>query len=124
MLIGIVTSVPELASGVSAVTLAEAPELAVGPNFGACIFNLSIIVILVLLYRRGSIYHLASRVYILSAAFGMVLICFCGLGIRLALNWEVFAFGHIGVYSPFLISSVFGLCSYDFQLRKPTDQGV
>ena len=61
LLIGIVTSVPELASGISAVTLADAPDLAVGAIFGACIFNLAIIVILDLLYRKGSIYTSASQ---------------------------------------------------------------
>ena len=56
LLIATVTSVPELASGISAVTLADAPDLAVGAIFGSCIYNLAIIVILDLLYRKGSIY--------------------------------------------------------------------
>lgn len=103
LLIGIVTSVPELASGISAVTLADAPDLAVGAIFGACIFNLSIIVILDLLYRRGSIYTSASQGHILSAAFGIVMIGFNGLGMDLAMNGESFALGHIGVYSPVIL---------------------
>ena len=61
LLIGIVTSVPELASGISAATLADVPDLAVGAIFGACIFNLAIIVILDLFYRKDSIYHSASQ---------------------------------------------------------------
>lgn len=52
LLVGIVTSVPELASGV---TLADAPALELGAVFGACIFNLANIVILDLLYRRNPI---------------------------------------------------------------------
>jgi cation:H+ antiporter len=55
LLIGIVTSVPELASGISPVTLADAPVLAVGAIFGACILNLAIIVILDLLYRSQTV---------------------------------------------------------------------
>jgi cation:H+ antiporter len=67
LLIGIVTSVPELASGISAVTLAEAPDLAVGAIFGACIFNLSIIVILDFLHRGGPVYSTASQGHRFSA---------------------------------------------------------
>jgi cation:H+ antiporter len=100
LLIGIVTSVPELASGISAVTLTDAPDLAVGAIFGACIFNLAIIVILDLLYRKESIYHSASQGHILSASFGIVMIGFNGLGMNMALNGKALAIDRIGAYSP------------------------
>ncbi len=127
LLIGIVTSAPELASGISAVTLADAPDLAVGAIFGACIFNLAIIVILDLLYRRESIYHCASQGHILSAAFGIVLLGFNGLGMTLALNGESFALGHIGVYSPVIlvvyVVAVFTVFSYESrQIKLYTEQ--
>lgn len=122
LLIGIVTSVPELASGISAVTLADAPDLAVGAIFGACIFNLAIIVILDLLYRKDSIYHSASQGHILSAAFGIVMIGFNGLGMNMALNGKAFAFGHIGVYSPVILVlylvSVYTVFSYESRQIK------
>ncbi|MGZ8915588.1 MAG: sodium:calcium antiporter [Methylobacter sp.] len=127
LLIASVTSVPELTSGISAVTLADAPDLAVGAIFGACIFNLAIIVILDLLYRRDSIYRSASQGHILSAAFGIVMIGSCGLGITLALNGEVLAFGHIGVFSPVLLIlyliSIYTVFSYDSrQIKIYTEQ--
>jgi cation:H+ antiporter len=103
LLIGIVTSVPELASGISAVTIADAPNLAVGAIFGACIFNLAIIVILDLLYRRDSIYHSASQGHILSAGFGIVMLGFNGLGMNMALNGKALALGHISVFSPVIL---------------------
>jgi len=122
LLIGIVTSVPELASGISAVTLADAPDLAVGAIFGACIFNLAIIVILDLLYRRGSIYSTASQGHILSASFGIVMIGFNGLGMSMALNGKAFAFGHIGIYSPAIlvlyVASVYTVFSYESRQIK------
>jgi cation:H+ antiporter len=103
LLIGTITSVPELASGISAVTLADAPDVAVGAIFGACIFNLAIIVILDLLYRRGSLFTSASQGHILSAAFGIVMIGFNGLGMTLAFNKEALRFGHIGAFSPVIL---------------------
>lgn len=123
LLIATVTSVPELASGISAVTLADAPDLAVGAIFGSCIYNLAIIVILDLLYRKGSIYNSASQGHILSAAFGIVLIGFSGLGMNMALNGKAFAFGHIEVYSP-VILVLYLVAVYGFQLRKPAEHGV
>lgn len=127
LLIATVTAVPELTSGISAVTLANAPDLAVGAIFGACIFNLAIIVILDLLYRRDSIYHSASQGHILSAAFGIVMIGFCGLGITLSLNGEVLAFGHVGVFSPLLLIlylvAVYTVFSYESrQIKRYTEQ--
>lgn len=127
LLIGIVTSVPELASGISAVTIADSPNLAVGAIFGACIFNLAIIVILDLLYRRDSIYHSASQGHILSAGFGIVMIGFNGLGMNMALNGEALAFGHVGVFSPVILVlylvAVYTVFSYEsHQIKLYTEK--
>ncbi|MGZ5018685.1 MAG: sodium:calcium antiporter [Methylobacter sp.] len=127
LLIGIVTSVPELASGISAVTIADSPNLAVGAIFGACIFNLAIIVILDLLYRRDSIYHSASQGHILSAGFGIVMIGFNGLGMNMALNGKALAFGHISVFSPVLLVlylvAVYTVFSYEsHQIKLYTEK--
>ncbi len=42
VLMATVTSLPELVTGVSAVALADAPDIAVGNVLGACIINLTI----------------------------------------------------------------------------------
>lgn len=99
LLIGLVTSIPELTSGVSAVTLAESPDLAIGAIFGACIFNLAIIVIIDLLYRGDSIYHSASPGHVLSASFGMVIIGLNVLGMFVSQHGKPMALGHVGVFS-------------------------
>ena len=43
-LLATVTSLPELASGISAVAVVDAPNLAVGNALGACVFNLLFLV--------------------------------------------------------------------------------
>ncbi len=40
VLLATVTSLPELVTGLSAVTLAAAPDIAVGDVLGSCVFNL------------------------------------------------------------------------------------
>jgi cation:H+ antiporter len=127
LLIGTITSVPELASGISAVTLADAPDVAVGAIFGACIFNLAIIVILDLLYRKGSLFTSSSQGHILSAAFGIVMIGFNGLGMTLALNQEAITFGRIGVFSPIILAvyvvAIYTVFNYESrQIKIYTEQ--
>jgi len=127
LLISTVTSMPDLANGISAVTLADAPDLAVGAIFGACIINLALIAFLDMLYRKGSIYRSASQEHILSAAFGIVMIGFSGLAMNLALIGETLAFGPIGIFSPVVfvlyVSAVYTVFSYESrQIKKYAEQ--
>jgi cation:H+ antiporter len=46
VLLATVTSLPELMTGLSAVTMAGAPEVAVGDVLGSCVFNLAMIALL------------------------------------------------------------------------------
>jgi cation:H+ antiporter len=57
ILLATVTSLPELATGVSAVTAAAAPDIAVGDVLGSCVFNLAILIILDFLQRGESVYR-------------------------------------------------------------------
>ena len=102
-LMATVTSLPELVTGVSAVALADAPDIAVGNVLGACIINLAMIVILDLLQRGESIYTRASQGHILSASFGIIMAGFVGFSVLFSQHGEVMSLYHVGVYSPFLL---------------------
>jgi len=56
------------------VTIAGAPNIAVGDVLGSCVFNLLLLVVLDFLHRGESVYRSASQGHILLAAFGIVLI--------------------------------------------------
>jgi cation:H+ antiporter len=45
VLLATATSLPELFTGVSAVTAADAPNIAVGDALGSCVFNLVMLVV-------------------------------------------------------------------------------
>lgn len=94
-----VTSLPELATGVSSVTLANQPDIAVGNVLGSCMFNLSMLALVDLLYRQESVYRRASQGHILSAGFGVVLIAFVGLGLLIGDQARTIAIGHVGVFA-------------------------
>ena len=103
ILLASVTSLPELVTGISSVTVANAPDIAVGDILGSCVFNLMIIVILDFLHRKESVYSKASQGHILSAAFGIMLIGFTGFNILLSTQGDSFEVAHVGLYSPFIL---------------------
>jgi cation:H+ antiporter len=55
ILIAGVTSLPELASGVSAVAWLNRPNLAAGAVLGSCLFNLALIAMIDLAYQPGRV---------------------------------------------------------------------
>ncbi|MCP4407536.1 MAG: sodium:calcium antiporter [Gammaproteobacteria bacterium] len=103
IMLATVTSLPELATGISSVGIAGVPEIAVGDVLGSCVFNLLIIALLDLLKRDESVYIRASRGHILSAGFGILLMGIPGISILLAGSYSNLSLGHIGVYSPLII---------------------
>jgi cation:H+ antiporter len=103
ILLATVTSLPELITGVSSVTLAGTPNIAVGDVLGSCVFNLLILVILDFLQREESVYSRASQGHILSAGFGLILISIVAFNLQLAVNGGVPRFGHVGIYTPVIL---------------------
>jgi cation:H+ antiporter len=98
-----VTSLPELVTGLSAVTVADVPDIAVGNILGACIFNLGFIVVLDFLYRKESIYTRARQGNVLAAGFGIVLIGFAGFNLLLYRAGTMPSIGHVGLYTPVIL---------------------
>lgn len=74
ILIAGVTSLPELASGVSAVTWLKVPNLAAGAVMGSCLFNLMLIAVMDLAYQPGRVLAKAQDVHILSGGLGVLLL--------------------------------------------------
>jgi len=103
VLLATVTSLPELMTGISSVTIAEQPNIAVGNIFGSCVFNLAILILLDIFHRQESVFSRASQGHILSAAFGVVLLGFGAQAILLADKLDALAFGHVGFYAPVIV---------------------
>ena len=103
VLIGVVTSLPELMTGVSAVAMAGVPDIAVGNALGACVVNLLLFVLLDLLHRKESIYGVASRGHTLAAVLGAIGFAIVGGAIVAHGQGHDLALAHVGVYSPFII---------------------
>jgi len=97
------TSLPELFTGISSVTAAQAPNIAMGDALGSCIFNLLMIVVLDALCREEPVWHRSDQGHILSASFGIVLISLVGTLVLTTRQGFDFTIGHVSVYSPFLL---------------------
>lgn len=120
VLLATATSLPELVTGISAVTAANAPDIAVGDVLGSTVFNLLILVVLDFLYRKESIYSRAAQGHILSAALGALLIGFAGFSLLLDQNGLGFALGHVGLYSPLIVLIYLAAMRAVFQYEQRT----
>jgi len=103
ILLATVTSLPEMVTGLTAVTVARAPDIAVGDLLVSSVFNLLIIVVLDFLYRKGSIYTRARQGNVLSAGYGVALIGFVGFNLLLYRDGTFPSIGHVGLYAPFIL---------------------
>ncbi|SFN42574.1 cation:H+ antiporter [Formivibrio citricus] len=103
ILLATATSLPELVAGVSAVTAARAPDIAVGNVLGAAVFNLVFLVVLDALYRKETLYSRAAQGHILSAALGALMISFVGFSLLLDHGGISPRLGHVGAYTPFIL---------------------
>ena len=78
------TSLPELATGVSAVNFLDAPDLAAGGIFGSCLFNLMILAILDIITGGGPLFQQAQVSHGLAAGLGSLMLGVAAIGIFLA----------------------------------------
>lgn len=109
ILVATVTSLPELATGLSAVTVAVAPDIAVGNALGACVFNLATLALIDVSYRKGAVYALAGNGHVLSAGFGVILLASAALAVLLTMQGMMPSIGHVsfaslGIFVMYLVA--------------------
>jgi cation:H+ antiporter len=119
ILLATITSLPELITGVSAVTLAQTADIAVGAILGSCVFNLLVFAILDYLVDRESLFARVSRNHLLSAGFGLILIGVAGSSLVLEHADRAVTFGHVGLSTP-LIVLIYGVAVCTVYRRERT----
>lgn len=103
VLLASVTSLPELVTGLSAVTYVGAPDIAVGNVLGACVFNMLIFAILDVFLKATPLGARAHRSHVLSAGFGIVLLGIVAMG--LAAGPRLGSLGWIGPATPVILAA-------------------
>ncbi|MBO1043396.1 sodium:calcium antiporter [Aphanizomenon flos-aquae UKL13-PB] len=98
-----VTSLPELATGTSAIILFNSPDLAVGGILGSCLFNLLILALLDIYNGPEPVLQRAQISHGLAASLGCVMLGVTTLGILLAKTEMNLAVGWVGIPSIILL---------------------
>jgi len=126
LLLATATSLPELITGVSAVTVAAAPNIAVGDALGSCVFNLTMLVVLDAMHRDGPMYSRMDQGHILTAGFGVILIGFAGASLLLSRDGLDIKFLHVGIYTPiiFVLYLVAMRSAFVYEGRRPAPQAM
>lgn len=120
MLLATATSLPELFTGISAVTVANAPNIAVGDALGSCVFNLAMLVVLDVMHRSEPMYRRMDQAHILTAGFGIILIGFAGVSLLLGREQPNLKIFHVGLYTPIIVALylVAMRAAYVYERRK------
>ena len=103
LLMATATSLPELFTGISAVALVGAPNLALGTAFGSNLFNLMIIALLDILHREGPLLTRVSTGHVLVGGLVILLIAFATISVFISLNISGLHLGWVSIFTPLLI---------------------
>ncbi len=103
VLIALVTSLPELVTGISAAALVDAPDLALGTIFGSCTFNLAILAVLDILSSNGPVLNRVSPGHTISAIAGAILVLMAAASIFFGESLSGISIGWLGVPSLLLL---------------------
>ena len=122
ILVATITSLPELSTGVSAITIADAPDIAVGDVVGSCVFNLLLFAVADAASPGIAFYGRLSPAHNLSAAFGAILLGLLALAI-LAPDTARLSIGHVGIYSVMLAVLYFGAARLLYAVNVPATPG-
>jgi cation:H+ antiporter len=119
LLLSIATSFPELVTGISAIAVFDAPNIAIGDALGACVFNLVMLVVLELV-GRGSLYTRAGAGHVVSAAFGVILTGLVAFSVLVSDHLPGLRLGHVGLYSPLILGAYLAAMYTVFQYERRT----
>lgn len=113
-----VTSLPELATGMSAVA-SNLPDIAVGNVLGSCVFNVFILGLLDTLSRKIPLSSRINQANILSA--GMTVLFIGGVAASLYVDGRLPGLGWMGLYTPVIIAGYLATMrmSFKFEKRRP-----
>ncbi len=118
--ISMITSFPELFTGISAASTVQSADIAMGEILGSCIFNLLIIAIIELTFRKVKIYQLTGRMNMLPLGFSIILISMVTLAISTPEKFR-FSIFNVGIFSIIIFAFYFTFMRIIFVAKKDED---
>jgi cation:H+ antiporter len=116
VLMASVTSLPELATGLSSVVIAKLPNIAAGDILGSCVFNLLLLSVLDVLSKKVPIASRAHQGNLLTAGIFLLLVSTVGVG--LFAGDRLPGLGWIGLYTPFILFGYLSAIWLAFKYEK------
>jgi cation:H+ antiporter len=111
VLLATITSLPELATGISSVSFVGKPDLTMGDLFGSNMINLAIIGVIDMAYK-GPILRLLGTGVVLATVLSTLMIAVAATSLLLAQNLLTFSIvGLVGIY-PLILLLLFFLAQY------------
>ncbi len=101
--VALITSLPELFTGISAVTIVDAPDLTVGDIIGANAFNLMNLALLDIAHRNSPLLAMASPVHRLTGWFSLLLTLVVAMSLFISARFSPMPLGWIGWYTPIIL---------------------
>ena len=98
LLLAVITSMPELITGVSSASLVELPDMATGTLLGSCLFNLLILAVLDMVYKPAPILGRVSLGHIASAASAVFIGAAIAGGMILGERFPQLTFGWVNLF--------------------------
>lgn len=92
VLLATVTSLPELVTSISSVTIHSLPNMAVSGLLGSCMFNMMVIAVLDVLSKKRPVSQMVHQGHMLAAGFGIVMTGFAAIDILFSKYLPVFPF--------------------------------
>lgn len=124
VLLATITSLPEVATGMSSVAVVKSPDLAVGDLFGSSLINLAIIALIDIMYTKGPVLRYLGTGVVLATILSILLISASAVSIFLAHSvLSVHLLGIVGIYSP-LLFGMFMVTQYmlfRFKIQQPEE---
>lgn len=119
LLLALITSLPEVFCGISAVAIVGIPDLTMGDIFGSCIYNLAILGMLDILNKKEPFLYRAGTGHTTTASYFMILMGFVLVSI-IASRYPAMRFniGWIGIYTLIIPLLYFWMIKRIFQVEQ------
>ncbi|MBT3363990.1 MAG: sodium:calcium antiporter [Chloroflexi bacterium] len=120
--LAVATSIPEMATSISAVRIVDSVDLALGDAFGSNLFNLLILALMDALYTRGSIWAHASNGQTLLAVFSMATVGLATFSVFMGkLGYDI-GIGWLSIFSLFLVAfyMISLVTTYKYEKKQQT----
>lgn len=118
VLIAVMTSLPEVFTGVGCIVFVDAPNLSVGNLFGANTYNLLNLGLLDFLHKGSPLLSAVSQGQLLTAGLSIIPLLITTLGIFLSLRWISFSLLNISIYSLLILLSYLVCVRIIFKFEK------